>query len=147
MVVLAFVSVAALAQAPDNPAPGATTPAVTILEPRAGAKLAQDFVAVKYELSNPNAVAGTSNFRVQLDDRDPVQTASTTREFPGLQPGVHNVSVWLVDANGTPVQGSQATVQFILLPPNAAPQSAPQNGAYQPMQPLPAGSSPLPLLS
>jgi hypothetical protein len=143
-VVLALAGVAVCQTAPGNPPPGtASAPAITILEPQSGAKLAQDFVSVRYELSNPNAVPGTPNYRVQLDSRDAVQTSSTNQQFTGLTAGVHNVSVWLVDANGTPINGSHATVQFILVPP----QPAPQPDTQAPKEPLPAGSSPLPLLS
>ena len=149
VIALAIIVVGAFSQAPSNPAQGSAPPAITILDPQAGAKLAQDFVSVRYELSNPNAVAGTPNFRVQLDSRDPVQTSSTNQQFTGLQPGTHNLTVWLVDANGTPITGSQASVQFILVPPAppASPrsQTLPEKSAGPPA--LPGGGSPLPLLS
>jgi hypothetical protein len=148
VVVLACLAVPAIAQN----APGAPTPtgaAVKILAPLAGAKLTQDFIHVEYELMNPGAVPATPTFSVQLDNRAAVQTMSKNQEFTGLTPGVHNISVWVVDANGTPVTGAQATVQFILLNP------APAGGNTQrvsfdpgPGRPnLPAGGSPLPLLS
>ena len=143
-VLLALTGLALCQTAPGNPPPGtAAAPAVTILEPQSGAKLAQDFVSVRYQLTNPNAVPGTPNYRVQLDNRDSVQTSATEQEFTGLTSGIHNVSVWLVDANGTPINGSHATVQFILVPP----QPAPAPDTQKPKEPLPAGSSALPLLS
>ena len=156
-IILALISLVSLAaqNTPGNPVPGASTgAAVRILAPQSGAKLAQDFVSVEYELINPGSVPATPTFSVQLDNQEAVKTSDTKKEFSGLAPGIHNVSVWVVDANGTPLAGSSATVQFILLNPTAQPGPG-QKGAWMAGQPiaaiessaLPAASSPLPLLS
>jgi Flp pilus assembly protein TadG len=58
----------------------------------------------------------TPTFQVQLDRRDPVQTTSTDQSFSGLTPGTHTVSVELVDANGTPINGSHTQIQFTVGP-------------------------------
>ena len=136
-----------------SPAPGASTAAaVKILAPQPGAKLTQDFIHVEYELVNPGAVPSTPTFSLQLDNQPAVQTTATSREFTGLTAGIHNVSVWVVDANGTPVAGSQTAVQFILLNPVPAQtndQHAGMGGStgVSGSPNLPSGSTPLPLLS
>lgn len=101
----------------QNPAPAtATQSAVSILKPNSGAKLRDNFVTVTYSLSNPSASAsGTPNFQLRLDSQDPVSTTSTEYSFSGLTPGPHTVTVQLVDANGTPVSGGQASVSFTVL--------------------------------
>jgi hypothetical protein len=151
---LACLAIFAMGQsAPSGQSTTANT--VRILEPQPGAKLTQDFIHVDFELANPNSVPGTPTFSVQLDNQPAVQTAEKSKEFTGLRSGIHNVSVWVVDANGTPIAGSQASVQFILLNPAQPPgaervalQSAPPVPPNAPRSPdLPAGSSPLPLLS
>jgi hypothetical protein len=121
----------------NNPATGSL---VQITQPPAGAKLAQTFVSVQYQITNPGVAAASSpNFRVQLDGQDPVMTTSTSQDFTGLTPGQHTVTVQLVDANNTPVPGGGATVKFIIV--NPTPQSE------LVARVLPSGSSPLPLLS
>ncbi|MBV8208168.1 MAG: hypothetical protein JO041_15390, partial [Acidobacteria bacterium] len=63
-----------------------------IMQPRAGAKLAQTFVSVEYRITNPAIpVAGSPNFLVQLDTQSPVSTATTSQTFYGLTPGAHTV--------------------------------------------------------
>jgi hypothetical protein len=96
--------------------PAAPQSAVSILKPASGEKLHQTFVAVSFSLTNPAAsAAGAPNFRLRLDSQDPVTTTSTDYTFTGLTPGAHTVTVQLVDANGTPVPGAQAVVQFSVL--------------------------------
>lgn len=99
-----------------------------ILSPRAGAKLAQDFVDIRFELVNPAAAASpTPTYQLQLDDSDPVRTSSTDYTFTGLAAGQHTVTVELVDANNMPVAGSRSAVKFTVgaRQPNAgAPQGA-----------------------
>ena len=101
----------------NGPAPTQSAQAaVSILKPAAGAKLTQDFVTVSYALTNPAASAsGTPNFQVRLDSRDPISTTSTDHTFTGLTPGPHSVTVQLVDANGTPVNGGKAVVNFTVV--------------------------------
>jgi hypothetical protein len=97
-------------------APASQNAALSILKPAAGEKLRQNSVTVTYALANPGAsAAGSPNFQVRLDSQDPVTTTATEYSFTGLTPGSHTVTVQLVDANGTPVQGAQAVVQFTVL--------------------------------
>lgn len=125
-------------------------PLLRITQPPAGAKLAQTFVQVQYEVTNPNiAAAASPNFQVRLDNQDAVTTSDTTQNFTGLTSGLHTVTVQLVDANGTPIAGAGATVHFTIMNPNPQPQGQGQSGAQPPSGSpiLPSGSSPLPLLS
>ncbi len=140
-VVALGASFATPARAQGNGQNGTASDALLqISQPPAGAKLAQTFVSVQYQLTNPTIVqAGSPNFQVQLDNQDPVTTAQTSQDFTGLTPGVHTVTVRLVDANGVPVAGAAATVKFTIV--NPAPQLAFSNVV------LPSGGSPLPLLS
>ena len=128
VVILAVMALYAGAQAipPQNnganPAPTEAAPAaspqgaLTILQPTPGAKIRDTALTVKYALANPGATAaGTPNFQLRLDSRDPVNTTATEYTFTGLTPGAHSLTVQLVDANGTPVQGAQAVVPFTVL--------------------------------
>ena len=100
----------------QNAAPAAPQSALSILKPAAGQKLRENTVTVTYALANPGAsAAGSPNFQLRLDSEDPVTTTSTEYTFTGLVPGAHTITVQLVDANGTPVQGAQAVVQFSVL--------------------------------
>ena len=92
-----------------------TTPALRIVSPRPGEKLTSNFVTVRYELLNPGASADSSpNFLVRLDGRDPVRTTDTEFTFSGMTAGTHTVMVELVDANGTPINGTRASAQFTI---------------------------------
>lgn len=126
-IILALMATAAWAVAAQNT--GAATqgnnaqangPLLRILTPPAGARLAQPFVTVEFELTNP-AASPSPNFRVQLDGRDPVITTTTSATFTGVSPGRHSVTVDLVDANNTPLAGGRAQVAFSILPPGPAP--------------------------
>lgn len=126
---LALVAVGLEAQnsgtAPNQGAGQAGNPAaqgnvLRIISPRNGERVRQTFVNVQYELTNSGAsAAGTPNFQLKLDGRDPVTTNSTSQTFTGLTPGPHILAVQLVDANGTPVAGARSEVQFVVL--QAAP--------------------------
>lgn len=95
-----------------------------IISPRNGERLRQSYVNVQFELTNNGAsAAGTPNYELKLDDRDPVTTSSTSQSFTGLTPGPHTLTVQLVDANGTPVAGARSEVQFVVLQPGPAPTS------------------------
>ncbi len=85
-----------------------------IFSPAMGARLQENFVNVHYGLSNPVS-AGPPNFRIELDDRDPVTTRLTSHVFTGLMPGRHTVRVQLVDANGTVIANTYSETQFIVL--------------------------------
>lgn len=151
-----------------NPAPQSAV--VRILTPVASQKLATNSTTVLFELTNPAAVAGTPNYLVQMDGRTPVHTSLTQQVFTGLAPGAHTVTVKLVDANGTPIQGGRAAVQFFVptataQPAITAPKGVAASGAqhrelkitgfkFQQPDPtkaddsnLPPASSPLPLIS
>jgi hypothetical protein len=107
-------SAAPEAQASAPPAP--LQSALSILKPTAGQKLSQTTVTVTYALANPGAsAAGSPNYQLRLDSQDPVTTTATEYTFSGLTPGEHTITVQLVDANGTPLPGAQAAVQFIVL--------------------------------
>lgn len=169
ILLLAFALVALVAaQTVRQPAtnPGGTTPApnttvnptpqssmIRILTPVAGQSVAANFVDVRYEIVNPVGAPGTPNFLVQLDGGDAVHTTSTSYTFTGLQPGAHTVTVTLVDANDTPVNGGRAAVQFAVPAPTGANQGP--GAANAPALPnveeqragLPSGASSLPLIS
>ena len=133
------------------PSQGATTPnttqaggplaqssAIKILSPKAGEKLTSSALSVTYELLNDGiSAAGSPNYRLQLDSRDPVETTSTDYSFSGLAPGKHVLTVDVVDANHTPIMGSQTQVQFTTANPgaeNAAQQPAANQQPAQPAQ-------------
>ncbi len=119
--------------APPSREPGGTSPAagtvnpapqsalIRILTPVASQKLTNNFTTVRFELTNQTASAGTPNFLVQMDGTDPITTSQTQQSFTGLTPGSHTVTVQLVDANGAPVLGGRAAVQFFVAPPPAQP--------------------------
>ncbi len=96
-----------------------------ITSPKPGERLDQNFVNVQFDLVNQGASAAASpTFEVKLDSRDPITTSSTSYTFNGLQPGTHNVTVQLVDANGTPIAGASAQVQFVVVKPAPTPSEA-----------------------
>lgn len=132
---------------------------VRIITPRSGDKLQQNFVTVQFA---PLQTPASSTFEVRLDAQDPVRTSNTSYTFTGLNPGPHDLIVQVVDANNTPLIGTQSRVRFTVLQPptgggttqppagNQAAQPANQNsGAETPheMALLPDGHSSLPLLS
>lgn len=171
------------ASAPPSRESGGTSPAagtvnptpqsalIRILTPVASQKLANDMTTVRFELTNPAAVPGTPNFLVQMDGRDPITTSQTQQVFTGLSAGAHTVTVEVVDANGTPIQGGRAAVQFLVAPPAQPGATTPPGSAsgtpakrelniagfkfqrpdpsllYQDESTLPPSSSPLPLIS
>lgn len=105
LVALAIVLALALAQQ-------GVGPAVRVLSPKAGEKISNTFVNVKYELATPVSAAGSPTFQLRLDGRDPVRTTDTEHTFTGLAPGSHSLSIELVDANNNPLPGSRAELQF-----------------------------------
>lgn len=122
--VLAGASI--LAQEPNQSVtnqPGGTDPtsasvnaqpqsaAIRILTPVAGQTISANVVDVRFEVVQPNPT-NQNNFYVQLDGQDPVSLQTTEYTFTSLAPGLHTVVVTEVDANGTPVQGRRAAVQF-----------------------------------
>ncbi len=133
-----------------TPAPSTVNPApqsalIKILTPVAGQSSSDNSVLVRYQLTNPAADAGEPNFVVQMDGQDPITTTSTEHTFTGLAPGAHSVTVTLVDANGTPITGGQAIVQFkvkappsttggmaVLEPPPTHPPTIREAGAFGP---------------
>ena len=131
--------------------------ALRILSPAPGEVLKQNFVVVKYELTNPGIAGGAPNFRIQLDSRDPVVTTFNEHTFTGLTPGEHILTIELVDANNTPVAGARYEIKFntaqpktMIAPGHAVAQSG---GTLKPaslqvkVDDLPSASSALPLLS
>src|SRR5512146_1410689 len=107
-----------------SPAAGTANPApqsalIRILTPVASQKLTNNMTTVRFELTNPAAVPGTPNYLVQMDGDDPITTSQTQQVFAGLPAGAHTVTVELVDANGAPIQGGRAAVQFFVAPQSA----------------------------
>ncbi len=140
-------------------APTATS-AVRILSPKPGDKLVNNFVEVRYEMATPVSASGSPTFRVRLDSRDPVTTTDLSCTFNELTAGPHTVTVELVDANGTPISGSVAQIQFSVVTGQSAPNRLPRPGqskvknagdyqpvAWQQKDELPQTGSALPLLS
>lgn len=106
--------------------------ALHILSPRPGQVLKNDFVVVRFELMQPNPAGGDNNFVVQLDALDPVKTADKEYTFTGLRPGQHILTVTEVDANGNPLPGRIAVVQFSVNPPDATVPPAQSGGQPAP---------------
>ena len=102
-------------------AAGQTTAGLHILYPANGDQIDNEYVTVRYELAPEVSAAEPPNFRLLLDDEDPVDTDDSEYTF-GLAPGVHTVVVLAVDANGTPIIGAQDNVQFTVVPPHSEPQ-------------------------
>ncbi|HZR32337.1 MAG TPA: hypothetical protein VFA76_10865 [Terriglobales bacterium] len=119
-------------------------PAIRILQPAPGEKITSNYVDVRFELARAGSVPGTPNFQIQLDDHDPVKTSSTEQSFTGLLPGTHTVWLQVVDANNTPLAGTQTSVEFIVLPPkpDQAATNSPAGGT-----PVTDSSTSLPLLA
>ena len=130
----------------------AASSSLKILSPTVGQKIGSTTVSVRYEVTNSAASAASSpTYRVQLDARDPAETLDTEYDFNGLKPGPHSVTVELVDANHTPIPGSQTIVHFNTFTPGLTPatgtKQAPQTtGALAPpaivkaSMPLPASN-------
>ena len=98
-----------------------------ILSPKVDQKIGASDISVRYELTNASADAAPSpTYRVQLDGRDPAETLDTSYNFTGLAPGPHTFVVELVDANHTPIIGSEAVVHFTTFVPGA--NTAPASG-------------------
>jgi hypothetical protein len=91
----------------------AASSSLKIVSPTVGQKIGSTSVDVQYQLTDSGASAAPSpTYRVQLDGRDPSETLDTDYSFTGLAPGPHSVTVELVDANHTPIQGSLTVVHF-----------------------------------
>ena len=155
---LALIMLTGLAAAQISEAP-AQGP-IRIISPRPGEVVRQDSIVVRYQLLQQPTSASSASFQVQLDASDPVLTNELQQGFRGLQPGGHTVQVQAVDANGTPVAGSRAEVQFTVAPrrssllvPEAygaetwSPQPDAGSGTVADSQHISAGSSALPILS
>jgi hypothetical protein len=81
-----------------------------------GARIQQNFIQVRWELTSPGASADASpTYRLRLDARETVTTSATDYTFNGLNPGMHVVAIDLVDANSTPVNGTHAEVRWEVL--------------------------------
>jgi LPXTG-motif cell wall-anchored protein len=106
----------------------ASTPTggVRIVSPRPGDKLVNDFVDVRYEVAAAVSASGSPTFRVRLDGRDPVTTTDLSYTFTNLTAGAHTVTVEVVDANGTPISGSVAQIQFSVVTGQNAPNRLPR---------------------
>lgn len=144
VLVIVLSALAGAQVSPQGSQNTASAPLLQITQPLPDAKLAQTFVSVQYQLNNPTIpAAGSPNYRVQVDNQDPIVTALTSQSFTGLTPGPHVVTVQLVDANSAPIAGANASVHFTLV--NPPPVNQPPHSLAN--QILPGGSTPLPLLS
>ncbi len=121
--------------------------ALKILSPTPGQVLRQNFVTIKYELTNAAVSGGSSNFRVQLDDHDPVTTMSTEYTFNSLPSGKHTVTAELVDANNTPVANAHSEIQFDVQSASGTQVPPVNQASLADVDDLPPASSALPLLS
>jgi len=118
---------------PTNQAGGAmaSSAAIKILSPKANEKVGSSAISVRYELLNDGvSAAGSPNYRLQLDGRDPVETTSTEYSFSGLAAGDHALTVEVVDANSTPIMGSRTEVHFTTA--NQVPAGGNQSQPAQP---------------
>jgi LPXTG-motif cell wall-anchored protein len=115
----------------DSNATAAVT-GVRILEPTSGQTVGHDFVLVKFEPANPNqTTSDLPLYQLQLDARAPVTTSDNQVTFTGLQPGPHTIEVQAVDANGTPIFGSQNVVDFVVTPAASPGPATPQSHSHQ----------------
>ncbi|HVP52989.1 MAG TPA: hypothetical protein VMT05_12805 [Terriglobales bacterium] len=109
IIVILFILCTALARAQ-------TTRALHITSPANGAQVEGRLVMVQFELMPGISVNGIPKFRLQLDRQPPVLTSDNEYILNWLSPGWHTVTVWLLDANGTPIYGVQDQVQFNVEP-------------------------------
>ena len=87
-----------------------------MLTPKVGQKFDTNIVGVHFELTNPRAVAATMpDFRLQMDNTDPINISTSEYTFTGLSAGDHTLKIELVDANNTPVTGTQVAVPFTVI--------------------------------
>ncbi len=128
----------------------AASSSIKILSPKVGEKIGSSALTVKYQLSSSSASADSSpTYKLQLDSQDPVETIQTEYSFSGLKPGNHVLTIELVDANHTPIVGSQAQVSFTTvdqLPPATSQQTGEliTPSLHKASLPLPADNSALP---
>jgi hypothetical protein len=121
---LLTTAVWAVAQMGEIGAPTPGTTGIRVLAPKSGQKFSTNIIAVRFELTNPRAVAAPMpDFRLQMDSTDPIITSSNEYTFTGLVPGNHTLKIELVDANNTPVAGTQAVVPFTVVQRGAQPAS------------------------
>ena len=142
----------------------AASSSLKILSPTVDEKIGASSITVRYQLTDAGAdPAPSPTYRVQLDSREPAETLDTEYNFTGLAPGAHVITVELVDANHTPVNGSQVIVHFKVLDSAAPATAQPQTtGALTPpkiikakmplpeptaAEQLPSAGGELPLLS
>lgn len=120
---LAF-ALSAVAQMGEIGAPTSSTTGIRVLTPKIGQKFNTNIVGVHFELTNPRAVAATMpDFRLQMDNTDPIIISTSEYTFTGLSAGDHTLKIELIDANNTPVAGTHVAVPFTVLQqgPTAAP--------------------------
>lgn len=158
------LSISAFAAQTNSPAPQPSSNtnvpsqagALRVNSPKANEKIAQNYVHVTYQLTDRGVTPAPSpNFSVQLDGNDPVTTTSYDYTFTGLAPGVHTITVTLVDANGLPIANSSVSTKFTVVDGNGGARSPSSQLSPAPhlklasseVTPLPDGGTALPLLS
>ena len=87
-----------------------------ITAPTNGAHVDGSLVRIQFELMPGVSANGIPEFQVQLDRQRPVLTSGSEYILNWLSPGWHTVTVWLVDANRTPIFGAQSQVRFFVRP-------------------------------
>jgi len=124
--------------------------ALRVNSPKANERISQNFVHVTYQLVNSGVSASASpDFTIQLDGNDPVATTAYDYTFTSVTPGVHTITVTLVDANGMPIQGSSVATKFTVVDGNR-PSGSPSSFLLPSSQHLVLSASeatPLPMLS
>lgn len=135
------------AAAGQSSAAMASSGSLKILSPKVNARINGSSVTARYELTSDVSASSSPNFRLQLDSRDPVETTSTEHSFSGLAPGPHMLSIDVVDANGIPITGTHAQVQFTVV--NQAPtvSGAGTSGPQAALEPPSTQKASLPLPS
>jgi hypothetical protein len=119
---LAF-ALSAVAQMGEIGAPTSSSTGIRVLTPKIGQKFNTNIVGVRFELTNPRAVAATMpDFRLQMDNTDPIIISTSEYTFTGLSAGDHTLKIELIDANNTPVAGTQVAVPFTVNEPGTVNQ-------------------------
>jgi len=144
------------AQSPNNSNVPSQSGSLRVNTPKANERTSQNFIHVTYQLVNRGAIASSSpNFTIQLDGNDPITTTANEYTFSSLTPGIHTVTVTLVDANGVPIANSSVATKFTVIDPSRTGRT-PSSFLRAPSQmgiadseinPLPDGGTPLPVLS
>jgi hypothetical protein len=139
IILFASLAFAGYARAQNPAAPGsndavqpgtllASSSVIQVLSPKVGERISSSVVNLRFQSSE--SAAPSQTYRVQLDSADPIETSATEYTFTSVAPGDHVLSVVVVDANHTPLAGSQTQVTFTTLANGATPSQ--RTGALAP---------------